>query len=628
MAKITANEELREVLRRQLGDADVAPTETLGREALTIGARLAARPDVPLPSVTIGDDASNDFRILETLGEGGMGLVYRARQRALGRDVALKRLREDAGEANEIALLREATLAGRLEHPNLVPIHGLGHCEGVGPVVVMKRVRGEPMKVRLADLDRDDEPAIAAHVETLVHVCDAMDHAHRQGIVHRDLKPENVMLGDLGEVYVVDWGVALDLGEDRVDELLVGTPAYMAPEMVDHSGAIDERTDVYLLGGILHEILTGRPPHRGRDSTSAMLNALRPVQIQTDHLPEELVAICLRACALLPENRFPTAAALRDALHGWLEHRSAAQLATRAHAQLAEALVELEGDAPDHAATLERLDRVRHGFQNAVELWPGNPRALEGLDAVTEPILRCQLALGNLPAARRLVEQARTTIDPALRARLETLEAKREEEERARHHIQALARERDLAIGGESRRAISILIVGALSATAAAVFAARGGTEPGHPTFLFGLSVVLFAFVSAIVLAMRSRLLANYVNRFTILTVLACFGGVVLHRGLALLAGHTGLEIVQTDLVLVTVLISLLAIVHRGFLLVSAVGVVGAVVAHAWPESARYAINAVPVLLAAGIYVMWRRLSFSDQTLVERMGEPPSDAGG
>ncbi len=620
------NEALRETLLEKLGDPTISPSETIGREALTVAARLTLPKTArPLPTITIGDDEATEYRLVEILGGGGMGIVERARQRSLGREVALKRLRDGTGPSGEAALLREARLAGRLEHPSVVPIHGIGHAEGIGPVVVMKRVRGEPMKAHLAALDRGDEAAIAAQVEHLVRVCEAMEHAHRQGVVHRDLKPENVMLGELGEVYVMDWGVALDLEEEAADEVLVGTPAYMAPEMVDQPLRVDERADVYLLGGILHEILTGRPPHAGRDSIVSMLKALEPVRLGAEGLPEELVSICLRACALGPADRYPSAAALRDALTAWLAHRSAAQLAGRAHAELLDVLGALDGAAPDHAAALERLDRVRHGFQNALELWPESPRAREGIAAVVEPSLRCHLALGNLPAARGLAERAGEGLDAKLRARLEALEARRAEEERARRHIEALARERDLAVGRESRRAISVLLVGLLSAAAVAVLGARGGTEPGSPRFLFALAVVLLLVVLAGVFAMRERLFANYVNRFTILTVVACFAGVALHRALALLAGHPALTIVQTDLVLVTAVISLLAIVHRGFLLVSAVALAGAVVAYALPEYARYAVNAVPILVAAGIYVMWRRLSFSDQTLVDRMDEPNGD---
>ncbi len=618
---------IEQTLAARLRGARPSASETLGRDALDRSAAAEVAARAALPSITVGDATEHEYRLLEPIGEGGMGVVHRARQRALDRDVALKSLRDGgASPTDRAALLREARLMGQLEHPGVVPVHAIGEAPGVGPVVVMKRVRGEALKDRLAALERRDEGALVAPIETLLRVCEAVEHAHRAGIVHRDLKPENVMLGDVGEVYVVDWGVAIALDEAGREDFLVGTPAYMAPEMVTDPRSVDVRSDVYLLGGILHEVLTGRPPHGGRGAVAAMVRATRPVRIEPDGLPAELVAICERACALDPTERYPRAAAVGAALRAWLAHRSAAQLAASAHVELTDARTILEGGEPDHAALLETLERVSHRFRSALELWSESPAAREGLDAVVEPMLRCQLALGNLPAARRLAERAGERLDPTLAARLEELEARRGDEERARRHVQALARERDLAVGRESRRAIMVLIVGVLTAAAVAVLASRSGNEPGRPGFLLALAVALMVPIGLSALAMRRRLFANLVNRFTTWTVLACFGGVTLHRVLALVAGHSGLTIIQHDLVLITMLIALLAIVHRGFLAVAAVGLAGAIAAYTMPTTARLVVNVVPILVAAGIYVMWRRLSFSEHTLVDRMRD--DDATG
>ncbi|MCA9573515.1 MAG: serine/threonine protein kinase, partial [Myxococcales bacterium] len=169
-------------------------------------------------------------------------------------------------------LLREARVTGALEHPNIVPVHALLTSEEGAPLMVMKRVEGVAWGDRLRATDGGLED-LEQNLRILLQVCHAVHFAHTRGVLHRDLKPHNVMLGEFGEVYVVDWGTAVALRDDVPIEGLpkarnvsgvVGTLQYMAPEMVGGSGAeLDERSDVYLLGAMLHEVLTGDPPHLG-----------------------------------------------------------------------------------------------------------------------------------------------------------------------------------------------------------------------------------------------------------------------------------------------------------------------------------------------------------------------------
>ena len=272
------------------------------------------------------------YEIVERIGEGGMGAVYLARDRELARDVALKVLRAPEPTDDECArILREARILATLEHPGIVPVHDVGTLPDGRVFYVMKHVRGE----RLDAYAR----GARSHAELLRvfrQVCDAVAFAHAAGVIHRDLKPQNVMLGAFGEVLVLDWGVAkikraidrppptppaeLSRGRDASGLLadrdtatgtVMGTPGYMSPEQ--HAGdprAVDERSDVYGLGGILVFLLTGAHPSPGAPD-SEPLEALP--------LPPPLRAICGRARAADPTARYRSASELAADVANYLD---------------------------------------------------------------------------------------------------------------------------------------------------------------------------------------------------------------------------------------------------------------------------------------------------------------------
>ena len=216
---------------------------------------VADRPD-------LGD---TPYELGEAIARGGMGTVYRARDRRLDRDVALKVMNAPAPAAGEIERMREeARILARLEHPGIVPVHDLGTLPDGRLFYVMKLVRGRRLDDAIANA------ALPARLRTFERICDAVAFAHAQGVVHRDLKPENVMVGPFGEVLVLDWGVAkrLDvLGGAERNGTVLGTPGYMPPEQARGEMArIDERADVYALGAMLHFLVfepggaSGAPP--------------------------------------------------------------------------------------------------------------------------------------------------------------------------------------------------------------------------------------------------------------------------------------------------------------------------------------------------------------------------------
>ena len=234
------------------------------------------------------------FEILECLGRGGMGIVYRARQKALDREVAIKVLagewQGDLGFADRFEA--EAKLLAKLNHPNIVTVHDFGESKGLF-YIVMEYVDG----VNIRDVLRDGKLDAAQALAIVPSICEALQYAHDKGVVHRDIKPENLLLDREGRVRIADFGIAL-LAGDRWDRS--GTPSYMAPEQKASSPKIDHRADVYALGVVLYEMLTGERPKEVPVPPS------RRVQIDV-----RLDEVVLRALEKEPEQRFQTAAALK-----------------------------------------------------------------------------------------------------------------------------------------------------------------------------------------------------------------------------------------------------------------------------------------------------------------------------
>jgi tRNA A-37 threonylcarbamoyl transferase component Bud32 len=423
---------------------------------------------LPLLRLESAGALAADLEVLGTLGEGGMGVVQRARQRSLDREVAIKRMKR-TGQASAVrSLLTEARTSGALEHPNIVPIHALGRDDSGDPVLVMKRVEGVAWSVLIADDDHPrwaGEPADHArwHLEVAVQVCRALELAHDRGVVHRDLKPDNVMIGRFGEVYVLDWGLACR-AQGRDDSPapepgggLVGTPAYMAPEMV-RGAPITERTDVYLLGGILHEIALRRAPHAG-DHLFAMLQSIAvPHERDLGGAPPELAGIIARALAHAPEDRFASVREVREALADHLRHRDSDVLVDEALARLrvVEQAVEASGDP---ASVRAAFGECRFGLQQALRIWEDGPRARAALERALRAMATLELAHGGLDAAGALLDEMREP-DAELAKRLTDARAARERAAVEADALRADAADRDIAADAAKRwRATMLLTV-------------------------------------------------------------------------------------------------------------------------------------------------------------------------
>ncbi|MFT3923226.1 MAG: protein kinase [Myxococcales bacterium] len=372
------------------------------------------------------------------LGRGGMGLVRSGYQRRLAREVAVKELLPERTSAPgaRTAFLAEARITGHLDHPNIVPVYAL---EAVGEQIqiIMKRVRGRRW---LDDIGNDVHGLFPMHkhLEVLLAVCNAVAFAHARGVVHRDIKPANVMLGRFGEVWLMDWGLALAL-EDAVARSLriphrrdvrvaEGTPAYMAPEMAGADGTpISYRTDVFLLGAVLYHLLAKAPPYAGADRIDTIERArcgLRPAL--PPETPTELVRMCERAMAQDPEQRHGSVQEFKAGIEAYLRHEQSTRLSHRAREELREVRARSQGERNEssRAETYAALFDVIGGFHRAVQLWPRNPEASEGLGEARLLLASEALEGGDFDLARtQLVGEGSEALQ-ALRAEIDHRQAK------------------------------------------------------------------------------------------------------------------------------------------------------------------------------------------------------------
>jgi serine/threonine-protein kinase len=286
------------------------------------------------------------YRIGDVLGQGGMGEVLSARDEQIGRPVAIKRLRIENPSPEIMArFLREARIQGRLEHPAVVPVHELW-TEGGQPFFVMKQLTGTTLadvipKLAMRDRRALEDFTLQRLLRAFADVCLAIEFAHTKRVVHRDLKPANIVLGDFGEVYVLDWGIArvseeaderrrdsfADIGTAAGTETVVGailgTPGYISPEQIRGDFSLDGRADVYSLGCILFEILALHPLHpRGQPGLASALagaDARASMRAPDREIPPELDTICVKATQVDPDHRFETARQLGDAVQRFLD---------------------------------------------------------------------------------------------------------------------------------------------------------------------------------------------------------------------------------------------------------------------------------------------------------------------
>ena len=353
-----------EDVERSLAALDASTRENLAKldgpdiEATSSrpGADATEPVDGRTPMVAPGNSTPDGrrFRILRPHARGGLGAVFVALDEELHREVALKQILDHHADdpTSRTRFVLEAEITGGLEHPGIVPVYGLGSYGDGRPYYAMRFVRGDSLKDAIAAFHADESPgadpgrrslALRKLLRRFVDVCNAIDYAHTRGVLHRDIKPANVILGKHGETLVVDWGLAKAMGRTETDSTsdertlvpssasgsaetlpgsVLGTPAYMSPEQA--AGDLDRlgsQSDVYSLGATLYCLLVGRPPFEG-DDVGAILRGVRagdfaPPRTSDPAIDPALDAICLKAMALKPEDRYASCRSLADDVERW-----------------------------------------------------------------------------------------------------------------------------------------------------------------------------------------------------------------------------------------------------------------------------------------------------------------------
>ena len=385
---------------------------------------------------------------LGLLGEGGMGEVRRVRDEALGRIVAMKLTHRRFAGVDRFR--EEAQATAQLQHPNIVPVYAAGQLADGRLWFTMREIKGRPF-------DREIEQVHAGHgtirglVAQIGQVCNALAYAHERGVIHRDVKPSNVMLGEHGEVYLVDWGLVKVLGAeegvvtDRAQSgttrtrmgTVTGTPVFMAPEQArGRVDQVDARSDVYGVGALLYAALTGSLPFEGSDAHAVIDRVLvgerRSWVAGAWAIPDELKAVCDRAMALDPAQRFQSAAELATEIRAWLDgarrREQALELVERALAdvrraeQLRDQAADLDAEATEALAAVER-------WRPEADKAPAWAKSDEAARLATEADLAEQEVDQGLQAALRLVPdlaEAHAALADRYRLRHERAEADRD----------------------------------------------------------------------------------------------------------------------------------------------------------------------------------------------------------
>ncbi len=607
---------LSELLGGSPGDDPAQPAGTLSIRPA--GSDLRELRDT-LPTLALaGSGAAKPYlEMLGELGQGGAGIVHLARQIPLGRRVAVKSLKRDSEQASD-ELLREARITGLLEHPNIVPVYTLGQDARGLPLLVMKRVEGRSWRA-LLQADRGEhqllsETVLRRHVEILMQVCNAVSFAHSKGIIHRDLKPENVMIGGFGEIYVLDWGIAIavstegheQLGWTREVDGLAGTPAYMAPEMVDGDlMALGTHTDIYLLGAVLHELICGQRRHRGTGLAAVLASASTSTPYTYGpEQPSELVEICQHAMRRDPAERFPDAATLRDALAGYLQHHSSVELAAEAHLRLKALAVALS----EEQARVEQLfAECRFAFQLALKAWPENPEALRGLERALRLMVDFELGRGAYERATHLLEALREP-DAELQHRLEALRLRLERDQQSLSRLRQHDFETDLDVSARLRGLVALAMACIFSVVPfmAGALAYAGWLElPGWQILVFPAGgLLVFGGGSW---RLRHLFLKNRANRAVVGSVMFAFVSIFLHRLIALRHGAPPHLALGQDIGIMFAIVGTLAIcLDRRLGWAAACFLLTGLGVAAWPAGALMVLGVGVGLGLGAVWWVWR----------------------
>ncbi len=450
----------------------MAGSDSFGRESVVL--RLArgtvtSPPPGADPTRRAAPPTGTKYAVQATIGEGGMGEVLLVQDRDLRRAVAMKVMKGDSGgdDVRRLKFVAEAQATAQLEHPGIPPVHDLGLTDDGAPYFTMKLVRGQTLRDVLHNLllgRRDYRQEFTLHrlVTILERICEALHFAHEKGVIHRDLKPENVMLGDFGEVHVMDWGIArvsggethpeervgtagTDVGLETSDGEIKGTIPYMSPEQAaGRVSSMDRRSDVWALGCLLYEMLTLHRAFSGEDVFGALRRGeFPPVRTRNPRrpAPEDLCVLSDRCLLLDPDARPASAAEVAAALRAWLDgsaererrHVEADDLAARGVEEAARYRALRDDAAAAERAAEEAAGRHRpwQSVEECLPLLEARRRARAARRAAARAFAETTRLLEAALLAQEDHGEARRALSDLWSERLAAAEARGEEEEAA-----------------------------------------------------------------------------------------------------------------------------------------------------------------------------------------------------
>jgi eukaryotic-like serine/threonine-protein kinase len=419
-----------------------------------------------------------DLSFGKILGVGGAGYVQLAWQHSLAREVAIKRISGDWKTSNKAkSLVREARLAGFLEHPNILPIHLLAQNEEGEPLIIMKRVEGQNWSEILKKegalyLPKQGE-VLVKNLKIFIQVCRALEYTHSRNVLHLDIKPENIMIGEYGEVYLVDWGVGMY--EERLPQLaehyIAGTPSFMASEMVQGLKYSSKASDIALLGSTLHYLLMGTYRYQGKDILNVLYQAGKaeaasyPFEVHT-----ELAHIINKACHKNSEERFKSVYDLRCAIEAYLDHRSAFTLFHESFVMMKSLEQEIfTAFSTDQVeAFREKALTCRITLAHTLSIWPDYQEALRSLQLLLRLCCAFEIQQDNLTAAETYYNEL---IEDDHQLYQDLMQAKKSKQQQIQDHARLLDLEEDLSFkANHNLQWVSAVLHGLLWASCLSIF--------------------------------------------------------------------------------------------------------------------------------------------------------------
>ena len=544
----------------------------------------------------------------DILGEGGMGIVFLGEQQFPNREIAIKKSKKESNQGRQL-LFNEAMIMGTLEHPNIIPIHSIHRNAENGIEVVMKRIQGETLSQKLKKKSYVGQE-LRQILQEMLSLFNALEFAHQKGFIHRDIKPDNIMFGDYGEIYLLDWGIAHKLSEGGSESCVVGTLAYMAPEMLSgHTIDLSPQTDVYLMGATLHEVITGQRRHEKAPIQDMLLAIKNSPSYQYElEVPSEPAKLINSACHKEPNQRPKTMSNFKEKISEFLQHWDALYLCKLAQKDL-KSLEKLNDEAiSDDELRYEQqnlLNQAKFGFTQALRMWPDCTEAHSSLKKVFYKMIDIKMELNEPKSALMLLNEMhiiRSSLDPKdiklrqdITKKIENLK-----------EIQQLLKDRDQSISLEVRRKLGLgLIVSTVILICIYVMTGLHDLATISRTRLLYLSLVYLVPVIFVFTIGWKDLIVNSIGQNVIYSIGTGVFGVFLNRIVGLLHQNNTLAIMTIDVFILGLALMTSHKIFKGAYMLGCTAIICGIVSLFYPNVSHYSMIIILLVMVPLVNIQW-----------------------